>query len=538
MNDFLLHRLDRLSSHGTELLQLCALLGLEFSLSELLLVRFEGWPSRSQVDDILKLLSDADKDAILNQTCQTGTVKLGKRSTKDPGTDLPVRYDDRTYMFPHSMWRDCLLGTMLKEQRQRLQRYVAKKLEEEYMQEEARLDHRQLKQYLKIFLHWNESGDLIKATNLAKRIGKHLASLQLHQQSLDVCMEAMKAWKKEVDSNSDDVQNAHIGGELWDESFSCSPTPLILDTLFLLLKTIIGIPLSVIMRINADDLVCLAQLHIAIARNPLLYNGGNYDSSYYTNCQEILRRAPAASKMTDRSVFFTLYSGLFLLYKNKYIEDEDGSAQELMATDFVEQAKLHGDPIHIARALAMEGLTLGLAGKYEEALVVQKQLEEVYSPELTEGIIREYTSDRAAQNFGYSVLWYELLDRHNEADSQIDYIINQLMPKMDQRDVHNAFVILLPVVWVLLDKGEACRAEKVFLHWVCDNYDKFYGDDSSSSTYYFYLYKPLRFLLRLSCNAASLQADDVPNDDIEQWIVSDDFCTIQRYLASYMCDPF
>jgi hypothetical protein len=239
--------------------------------------------------------------------------------------------------------------------------------------------------------------------------------------------------------------------------------------------------------------------------------------------------------MTDRSVFFTLYSGLFLLYKNKYIEDEDGSAQELMATDFVEQAKLHGDPIHIARALEMEGLTLGLAGKYEEAFVVQKQLEKVYSPELTEGIIREYTSDRAAQNFGYSVLWYELLDRHNEADSQIDYIINQLMPKMDQRDVHNAFVILLPVVWVLLDKGEACRAEKVFLHWVCDNYDKFYGDDSSSSTYYFYLYKPLRFLLRLSCNAASLQADDVPYDDIEQWIVSDDFCTIQRYLASYMC---
>ena len=105
----------------------------------------------------------------------------------------------------------------------------------------------------------------------------------------------MKAWKKEVDSNSDDVQNAHIGGELWDESFSCSPTPLILDTLFLLLKTIIGIPLSVIMRINADDLVCLAQLHIAIARNPLLYNGGNYDSSHDTNCQEILRRAPAAS---------------------------------------------------------------------------------------------------------------------------------------------------------------------------------------------------------------------------------------------------
>ena len=108
------------------------------------------------------------------------------------------------------------------------------------------------------------------------------------------------------------------------------------------------------------------------------------------------------------------------------------------------------------------------------------------------------------------------------------------MPKMEQRDVHNAFVILLPVVWVLLDKGEACRAEKVFLHYVCDNYDKFYGDDTSSSTYYFYLYKPLRYLLRLACDESSVQTD-VRYEDIEKWIFGDDFCTIQRYLASYMC---
>lgn len=151
------------------------------------------------------------------------------------------------------------------------------------------------------------------------------------------------------------------------------------------------------MKMDADDLVCLAQLHIAIARNPLLYQGGNYDSSYYLNCQIILQQAPAASQMKDRSVFFILYSGLFLLFKNKYIKDEDGSALQQMASDFVEQATIHGDPVHIARALAMQGLTLGLAGKYKDALVVQKRLEEVYSPALSEGICREYTSDRAAQ---------------------------------------------------------------------------------------------------------------------------------------------
>ena len=296
----------------------------------------------------------------------------------------------------------------------------------------------------------------------------------------------------------------------------------------------VGIPLSVIMRIDTADLVCLVQLHIAIARNPLLYHGGNYDASHYLNCQEILKRAPAASKMKDKSVFFTLFSGMFLLYKNKYIKDEDGSALQRMASDFVEQASLHGDPVHIARALALQGLTLGLAGKYEEALSVQTKLEEVYSPALSEGICREYTSDRSAQNFGYSVLWCHLLDHHAAADSQIEYIINELMPKMDQRDVHNAFVILLPLVWVLLDKGDARRAEVIFLQYVCDNYDKFYGDDSSSSTYYFYLYKPLRFLLRLACDTKE-RSTDVQYEDIESWIFSDDFCTIQRYLASYMC---
>jgi hypothetical protein len=110
------------------------------------------------------------------------------------------------------------------------------------------------------------------------------------------------------------------------------------------------------------------------------------------------------------------------------------------------------------------------------------------------------------------------------------------MPEMDQRDVHNAFVILLPLVWVLLDKGEAHRANTTFLQYVCDNYDKFYGDDSSSSTYYFYLYKPLRFLLRLACDTEEMSADVAAQyEDIESWIFSDDFCTIQRYLASYMC---
>lgn len=106
---------------------------------------------------------------------------------------------------------------------------------------------------------------------------------------------------------------------------------------------------------------------------------------------------------------------------------------------------------------------------------------------------------------------------------------------MDQRDVHNAFVILFPVVWALVDRGEPLRAEKIFLLYVCNNYDKFYGDDSSSSTYYFYLYKPLRFLLRLACDAKKEAKTDGHYEDIEQWIFSEDFCTIQRYLPSYMC---
>lgn len=210
MNDFLLHRLDKLTSHGVELLQLCAILGLEFTLSELLLARFEGWPTRNEVDEILHVLSAADKDAILNQTCQAGTVRLGKRANN--GSLSPIRDNDRTFMFPHSMWRECLLGTMLKERRQDLHQSVAERMEEEYMQEGDRLDHRMLKQYLKIFLHWNESGHTVKASNLAKRIGKHLASLQLHQQSLDVCMEAMKAWKQEGDAKTEKGRN--IGGKI------------------------------------------------------------------------------------------------------------------------------------------------------------------------------------------------------------------------------------------------------------------------------------------------------------------------------------
>eukprot|EP00957_Ditylum_brightwellii_P155643 11848468-Ditylum_brightwellii.AAC.1 len=171
----------------------------------------------------------------------------------------------------------------------------------------------------------------------------------------------------------------------------------------------------------------------------------------------------AANDLKDRTVFFTLYSGYFAIVQSGGAvvnADEKNFLQIDLARSFVEQARIHGDPVHLARALAMEGLSLAGMGKFDEAISAQKQLEEVYCAErLSDGIIREYSTDRAAQNYGYSVLWYEILGRCEDAQNQIDFVLEELIHMMPPKNVHNSIMILYPILTVLKEKGMARKAE-------------------------------------------------------------------------------
>lgn len=98
--------------------------------------------------------------------------------------------------------------------------------------------------------------------------------------------------------------------------------------------------------------------------------------------------------LDDQSIMFPVLSGLFLQVKAKKIHLDE----RILVDKFVKVTTLHGDPIHITRALAMKSEVNARLGHFETALNAFALLETTYLVKSHhEGICKEYGSDRAAQ---------------------------------------------------------------------------------------------------------------------------------------------
>jgi len=100
---------------------------------------------------------------------------------------------------------------------------------------------------------------------------------------------------------------------------------------------------------------------------------------------------------------------MFVLIRGGKIKKEDmRSYEQYLVQRFVDEAQLHGDPIHLCRALAMQADTLNRFGEVDKALDIQLRLTKLYNfDDHSAGICRAYGSDRAAQTFSSSALWLE-----------------------------------------------------------------------------------------------------------------------------------
>ena len=103
-----------------------------------------------------------------------------------------------------------------------------------------------------------------------------------------------------------------------------------------------------------------------------------------------------------------------------------------MALRFVQESKLHLDPVHYARALGLLGDVYGRRGEYDTALEQFKRMTEVYDPEsLSLPIAEAYGFDRCAQVYSFSALWHDQLGNSEKAISTCEYIIQDVLPVMD-----------------------------------------------------------------------------------------------------------
>lgn len=96
MKDLLLHRLDKFKSDGRVLLQVCAVLGFNFSLSELLSVqsalnsRGKRKLKQKQIEIMQKVLLQAGKEGILVESIQGGSSCKSTPHTFEPFPALAV----------------------------------------------------------------------------------------------------------------------------------------------------------------------------------------------------------------------------------------------------------------------------------------------------------------------------------------------------------------------------------------------------------------------------------------------------------------
>uniref|UniRef100_A0A7S4RWS7 Guanylate cyclase domain-containing protein n=1 Tax=Ditylum brightwellii TaxID=49249 RepID=A0A7S4RWS7_9STRA len=506
MNDLILHRLDHFNSEARLLLQVCAVLGHEFTLSELITVDCHCKERKQKcIQNIHDTLRKACKEKILLEIFQGGSTTKQRSSycsNEEEDAVVVEKVDDRIYAFSHAVWRNCLLGTMLAERQRDLHRKIATILEGEETDKVVELRHA-----MKVFGHWRGSGNLMNSTRLALKIGQYLDGLLFNRQSMDFCIEALEMWKPAKLQNKDD-------------------TGLIAD-----------IDPNHLKNITADGLDCLARIHIAIAKNILLKDRKSA-GDWFQKTDLILTRAPAVVDMKDRSVFFALYSGYFTLAQAGGIPiDADGKHvnKDELAKRLVIQARIHGDPVHIARAFAMEALCFANIGDFEQAIKRQNQLEDVYSAkELSSRTCQEYGSDRSAQSYGYSVLWYEVLGLHEEAQHQISFILDEIMPHMPPKNVHNSMMILFPVITVLKDKGMARKAGSIFRMYVYDRFYEYYGE--GSSTFLLKIYEPLIIWLQL---AGDLDEGGITNDlkrqEFEDFALRADVGAVDKTRSLQMC---
>jgi hypothetical protein len=235
----------------------------------------------------------------------------------------------------------------------------------------------------------------------------------------------------------------------------------------------------------------------------------------------VLKDARAASDLKDRSVGFPIFSGLYIALKFGHIkQDKECTYERNLVARFVEETELNGDPVHFARALAMQGEMYARLGDFSIGLASHSRLAEVYvAEEHHEPMSQAYGSDRGAQSFGCSAVWLVVLGRTQEALKTCRFVVDNLMPKMDIQNVHNAFVMLYPVIFIMKDNGRelALEARALYKQYFGVPFNQYYGE--GGHTFSLPLYEPIMMCFDLFTR----QEENFPEfHDYLKWALKED----------------
>jgi hypothetical protein len=226
---------------------------------------------------------------------------------------------------------------------------------------------------------------------------------------------------------------------------------------------------------------------------------------------KILRTPKTASKVSDRSVAFPAYFGLYEALRAKHIvQDESKRYEQLLIKKFLEDTKNHPEKHHHVHAISCQVDLYRRNGDMAKAVGIQKLLYSIYDhSEQTKKLHETYGNDVAALTFSNSAMWQLQLGDKDAALNACRFVIGKIMPKIDHSDVHQSFVLMYPVVLVMKDTGVAVQARKHFDRLVVKPFSTFFGEGKSS--FFLPVYEPIMMLLHL------VGADGLDEDTLEEY---------------------
>jgi tetratricopeptide (TPR) repeat protein len=458
--DLVLQRLDSFDFNTRNVLNIGAVIGLSFTLDELV-----GVEIRTS-DGSVEAVRQITKESLL------AAVEEGILETKTIFDDDSDEGEVQKFAFCHAVWRITLLTLMLEGRKRDLHRVIAETLEEMDVESNNYMFQ------TKLFKHWVSSGNFVKASKLALTVGRHFEErLGLPAQSIRIYNEAL---------------------DLLREPGEQGP------------RNISGDALA---NITADDLVYLIRVHVALGHALSIAQQMKESVATYQDALRITQTAKSAPHLKDRSILFPVFAGLSIALKNGYVvQDAELKYEKAMLRRYTQETRLYGDPIYIIHALSLQADMYSRLGEFATAIEAQKGVSQIYDVEFFSiDLCDQYGSDIAAECLARSALWHLQLDNASEALSICRYVTRDILSRIERRNVHATFMVLYPILWVLVECGCASEARESFEMFVCQPFTEL---PQGMTTYFLCLYEPILMLLDLRGNT---DIDEAIIDDYVEW---------------------
>lgn len=176
------------------ILQLCAVLGENFYLSDLMHI-FDDSAITESKEERKRALNDAMDDAISERIINELIAKCAGDSEEDieeeargMRTNLTIDPGDRLFKFSNERWLKSVLSTMLDERIRDIHRKVAEVMESCGLPDSERCS---IEDHIKLFNHWKMGGNVHKAVSIALYVAMKFSGWDYLDQCLSLLHESL-----------------------------------------------------------------------------------------------------------------------------------------------------------------------------------------------------------------------------------------------------------------------------------------------------------------------------------------------------------